>query len=74
MYLLEPNRSEERVEGAWASSAVESRKVTEWWPLLTIEIEVNGNSKSTNERGSFFGWFVGLVVPIQEVFVQPWLL
>jgi hypothetical protein len=24
---------------------------------------VNGDSKSTNERGSFLGWFVVLVVP-----------
>jgi hypothetical protein len=30
--------------------------------MLTVEIEVNGDSKSTNKRGSSFGWFVGLVV------------
>jgi hypothetical protein len=30
--------------------------------------EVNGNSKSTNERGSSF------VVPVKENFVLPWLL
>ncbi len=33
-----------------------------------------GDSRSTYERGSFFGWFVGLVVPVQEIFVLPWLL
>jgi hypothetical protein len=44
------------------------------WPLLTVETEANGDSKSTNERGSFLGWFVGLVVPVQEIFVLPWLL
>ncbi len=42
------------------------------WSLLTVEIEVNGESKSTNER--FLGWFVGLAVPVQESFVLPWLL
>ena len=42
------------------------RETREKWPLLTVEIEVNGDSKSTNERGpSFLGWFVGLVVPVQ---------
>jgi hypothetical protein len=40
----------------------------EGWPLLTVETEVNGNSKSTN------GLFVRLVVSIQEIFVLPWLL
>ncbi len=25
-------------------------------------------------RGSFLGWFVGLVVPVQEIFIRPWLL
>ncbi len=44
------------------------------WPLLTVETEVNGDSKSTNERGPFLGWFVGLVVSVQEIFVLPWLL
>jgi hypothetical protein len=28
------------------------------WSLLTVETEVNGDSQSTNERGSFLGWFV----------------
>ncbi len=27
-----------------------NRKTREWWPLLTNETEVNGDSKSTNER------------------------
>jgi hypothetical protein len=35
-----------------------SRENREEWPLLTAETEVNGDSKSTNERGSFLGWFV----------------
>ncbi len=50
------------------------RETRDGWPLLTVETEVNGDSKSTNERGPYFGWFVGLVVPIQEIFVQLWLL
>jgi hypothetical protein len=29
------------------------RETREGWPLLTIETEVNGDSKSTNERGTF---------------------
>ncbi len=50
----------------------ESRK---GWPLLTVETEMNGDSKSTNGReGSFLGWFVGLVVPVQDTFILPWLL
>jgi hypothetical protein len=51
-----------------------SKETREGWPQLTVETEVNGDSKSTNERGSFLGWFVGLVVPVQEIFVLPWLL
>ncbi len=30
-----------------------SRETGEGWPLLTVETEVNGDSKSTNERGPF---------------------
>jgi hypothetical protein len=43
-------------------------------PPLTAETGVNGDSKSTNDKGSFLGWFVGLVVPVQEIFVLPWQL
>ncbi len=39
-------------------------------PLLTVETEVNGESKSTKERGPSL---IGLVVPAQEIFVLPWL-
>jgi hypothetical protein len=41
----------------------------EGWPLLTVETQVNGDSKSTNKRGSFRGWFVGLVMPVLETFI-----
>ncbi len=46
-----------------------TRETREGWPLLTVETEVNGDSKRTNESR-----FVGLVVPVQEIFVLPWLL
>jgi hypothetical protein len=42
------------------------RETREGWPLLTAETEVNGDSKSTNE-GVLPCWFVGLVVPVQEI-------
>jgi hypothetical protein len=48
------------------------------WSLLTVETEVIVDSKCAKERckrkGFFLGWFAGLVVPIQEIFVLPWLL
>ncbi len=33
---------------------VKPRETTEGWPLLTVETEVNGDSKSKNESGPFF--------------------
>ncbi len=42
--------------------------------MPSVETEVNGDSKSTNEKGSFLCWFVGLGIPVQEIFVMPWLL
>ncbi len=50
-----------------------TRVTREGWPLLTVETEVNGDSKGTNQRGPSSGWFFGLVVAVQEIFVQPWL-
>jgi hypothetical protein len=37
---------------------------------------MNGRIRETREGGGDpgFGWFVGLVVPVQEIFVLPWLL
>jgi hypothetical protein len=37
-----------------------ARETREVWPLLTVETEVNGNSKSTNERGPFLVGSLGL--------------
>jgi hypothetical protein len=45
------------------------RDAREGWPLLTVETEVDGDSKRTNDRDpSLIGSF-GLVVPVQEIFV-----
>ncbi len=52
-----------------------SRETRDWWPLLTVETEVNGDLKSTNERGpSLVAWVVGLDVWVPEIFFLPWLL
>ncbi len=40
---------------------------------LTVETERNGDLWSTNDGGPS-GWFVGLVVPVQELFFLPCLL
>ena len=59
-----------------------SRDIREGWPLLTVETEVNRDSKSTNERGpslvgssglsclynGFFSAFSALVGPVQNIF------
>ncbi len=38
-------------------------------PLLTVETEVNGDSKNTFKlKWSFLGWCTGLNVPVQEIF------
>jgi hypothetical protein len=51
------------------------REIREGWPLLTVDTEAIGVSRSTYERGpSLVGSFVGLVVLLQEIFVLPWLL
>ncbi len=36
------------------------RETIERWTLLTVETEVNGESKSKNERGSFLAGLLGL--------------
>ncbi len=37
------------------------RETREGWPLLTVETEVNGDSKSTNEKGPFLVGSLGYV-------------
>jgi hypothetical protein len=42
----------------------------------TVETEVNGDSREYKYKlkGPFLGWFVGLFMPVQDIFVLPWLL
>jgi hypothetical protein len=42
------------------SAEVTSRETKEGWPLLTVETEMNRDSKSTNERGPFLAVSSGL--------------
>ena len=39
--------------------------------MLTVETEVNGDSKSTYEKGTSLVGFLELVMLVQEIFVQP---
>ena len=57
-----------------SEQAIFSRETREGWPLLTVEIEVNGDSKRTNDTVLYLVGSFGLVVPVQEIFVLPWLL
>ncbi len=50
------------------------RETREGWPLLTVETEVNGDSKSTNERGSSLVGSWGLSRQKRDFFVLLWLL
>ncbi len=45
-----------------------TRETREGCPLLIVATEAYGDSRSTSEKGSFLGWIVGLVVPVQEIF------
>ncbi len=47
------------------------------WPLLTVETEANGEPSSGDYKwkgSSFLGWFAGLVVPVQKIFVLLWVI
>ncbi len=52
------------------------KETREGWPMLTVETEANGDSWSTCERVPSLdgGWFVVLVVQIQQILVLPWML
>ncbi len=51
------------------------RETREEWPLLlTVATEANRDPRSTYERGPSLGWFVELILSVQEIFVLPWLL
>ncbi len=47
-------------------SFVSIREIREGWLLLTVETEVNGDTKSANERGPSLVGFGGFVVPVKE--------
>ncbi len=51
---------------------VQLRDTREGWPLLAVETQASGDSRNTYERGPFLGWFVRLIVPIQD-FCPPCL-
>jgi hypothetical protein len=44
-----------------------SRETREGWPLLTVETEVSGDSKSTNESGPSLTGSLGLWCLVQEI-------
>jgi hypothetical protein len=44
-----------------------TRDTREGWPLLTVEIEANGDSKSTNDRGPSLVGSLDLLCPVQEI-------
>ncbi len=43
------------------------RETREVWPMPTVETEANGGLKE-------YKWFVGLFMPVQEIFVLPRML
>jgi hypothetical protein len=51
-----------------------SRDTGEGLPLLTVETEAKGDLWSADETGPSLAGFVGLVEPLQEIFILPWLL
>ncbi len=55
-------------------ATVSTRETSEGWPLLTVETKAIGDLYSRIQlKGSFPGWFVGLAVLEQEIFILPWL-
>jgi hypothetical protein len=49
------------------------RETREGWPLLlTVETEANAWGQY-KWKGSFLGWFVGLLILVQEICVLAWL-
>ncbi len=47
--------------------SLQCRETRVGWPLLTVETELNGDSKSTNERGPLPWLVCGAVLPVQEI-------
>jgi hypothetical protein len=63
-----PRKVEDRSSLAFYIFKGITREIGGGWPLLTVETEVSGDSKRTNERGPY-GLFIGLVVAVQKIFV-----
>jgi hypothetical protein len=57
-----------------SNSFVGDREAREGWPLPTVETQINGDSKSTNERGKSLVGSLDLLLPLQEIFLLPGLL
>jgi predicted peptidase len=60
--------------GLFSFMNLNTRETREGWPLLTSETEANGDSKSTNKKGPSLVGSLGSRVPVQEIFILPWLL
>ncbi len=61
---------------SWSNTALMwTRETREGWPLLTVESEANGDSRSTGThiKGVLQNLFVGHVMPVQEFFLLPWM-
>ncbi len=48
------------------------RENREGWPLLIVEYETNGDSKSTNERDPSFVGSLDSFCRCKKIYVQPW--
>ncbi len=76
LFTTPPPRKKQGVRDSYPhnmSDTAPTRGTTEGWPLLTVESELNGDSKSTNERVPLHLLVCGAVLPVQEIFVLPWL-
>jgi hypothetical protein len=52
-----------------------NRETRDGWPLLTVEFGASAGTYGVKKlKWSFLGWFIGLVVTVQEIFILPWML
>jgi hypothetical protein len=49
---------------------VSAKETKKEWPLPSVETEASGE----HMKESFLGWFVELVVPVQNIFLLSWQL
>jgi hypothetical protein len=62
----------ERVKTLNGKKGGVAQRDREGWLLLTVETEVSGDSKRTNDKVPSLDMFVGPVMPVQEIFVLPY--